>query len=182
MAFALAEEGRTTSDPARVRRSLRAAQRGLAIVDATSAPVEPDLHADLLLAEGSALWGLDELNIVATFARYRAALGLKRRARNDADVARLTELMWRQIDHQVAVMESVHLLGGGIDRDLLEACVRSADHLHDNGWSPDVRRRLAALQATSTPDEDHLKTLAGASGSAPSGHQAPSPHEDVASS
>lgn len=145
MAFALAEEGRRTSDPARVRRSLHASQRGLAIVAASSASVEPDLHADLLLAEGSALWSLQERNVVATFARYRAALGLKRRAGNDADIERLTELLWRQIDHQVTVMESVGLLGGEVDLDILGACVKAADDLDDSGRWPDVRRRLKEL-------------------------------------
>jgi hypothetical protein len=145
MAFALAEEGRRTSDPARVRRALRAAQRGLGIVADSSASVDPDLHADLLLAEGSALWSLQERNVVATFARYRAALGLKRRAGNDADIERLTELLWRQIDHQVTVMESVGLLGGEVDLDILGACVKAADDLDDSGRWPDVRRRLKEL-------------------------------------
>jgi hypothetical protein len=103
-----------------VRRALRAAQRGLGIVADSSASVDPGLHANLLLAEGSALWRLHERNVVATFHPLPHRSRLKRRAGNDAGVERLSELLWRQIDHRVRVMESVHLLGGEVDRDLFK--------------------------------------------------------------
>lgn len=151
---------RASGDATWATHALRTARRALAIVDASPATVDHDLHAELLLAEGGAHWVLDERRVIETIASYRKALRLKRLAGNQADVARLISLFWTQIDSRARSARRSEL-GGGIGEELvvLEACADAADDLDDPDRALRIRLDLGALQRVVSQYDDAAANL-----------------------
>jgi len=143
MAFQLGQIGAQSEDKAWFRRSRQVAQKGSSII-ASSGAIDPDLHADLLIAKGQALYYEDEQGAMEAIRAYQEALRLKRQALNDADVQRLKEILWRQIDHRVGRTMASMLAGGmGQAVEILKVCAEVADDLDDPVRSARTKLHLA---------------------------------------
>lgn len=140
-------QGEATRDDVWMRRAVRAADRALAIVDGAAGAADPDVHADLLLARGTALWRIDRGRVLDVLRCYRQALDLKREAGNHDDVARLVQLTWRQIDWRIGEAEATLAVGGfGGAIETLAAFADAADALDDPQRALGVRLHLAGAQ------------------------------------
>jgi tetratricopeptide (TPR) repeat protein len=138
----LLEQGERTHQPVWYRRAYRGANRALGIV--ADREIDPDLHADLLLARGSAQWRIDPSRGAAVLADYRVALRLKRKAGNEQDSARLTAMIWQQIDARVKDLTGAMLLGGvGGAYAELQAFAEAAEELDDPQRALWVQLQLA---------------------------------------
>lgn len=154
------EEGERTQDRLWYRRARRAAERALMIVGAASVPIQPDLHADLLLDRGSATWRLDEERVIEVLADYREALRRKRQAGNDVHVTRLEALIWRQIESRRAEVKRSLLIGGfGEAVRTLTAFVEAAEELADRRRTAALRIELAGAQRSLGFREEAEQTL-----------------------
>jgi tetratricopeptide (TPR) repeat protein len=130
-----------------IRRSRRAAQRGLEIIKGTQAPVDPDLHADLLIARGQALYYEKENYAIEAIRCYQQALGLKRGAGNSADVEKLKDILWRQIDHRLGrALLSRSVAGIGEALEVFTVCAEVAEELEDPLRALRIKLQLATLR------------------------------------
>jgi tetratricopeptide (TPR) repeat protein len=144
---AFAHFGRRGEGVEWVRSARGAAEAGLAIVDASPASVDPDLHAELLLAKGQALYAAGgELEAGEAIRCYADALSLKRRAEKVDDAARLEKMLWEQITHRVGKGVMATMVGGiGEGLEVLRICVEVVGELGDPVRAADVRLRVAIL-------------------------------------
>ena len=140
-------QGDRTGEAVWFRRTRRAARRALAIVDDARTPVDPDLHADLLLSAGSALWRLEPEQVVEVLRFYRSALALKRAAWNVADAARLAETIATQAEHRMGRAHFAVLTGGfGEALETLAAFVEALEETGDEERTRRGRLVLASVQ------------------------------------
>lgn len=102
-----------------LRRTRRAARRGLDVIESCGFEVDPDLHADLLLAYGGSYAHSDDANLREAFRYYLDALALKRKANNEDDVSRLQDLLAQICQYQMQQTQISGLVGiGGIGEQL----------------------------------------------------------------
>ena len=140
--------GKREEDSAWLKKSRRAAQRGLEVIEGSIATIDPDLHADLLFAKGKALYYEDDDQRYATevIRCYQNALQLKRQAQNTAEVEKMKDILWRQIDHRVRQAISSPYIGGiGEALEILKVCAEVADELDDPPRAMDINVKLAGV-------------------------------------
>lgn len=99
---------------AALRRTRKVAKRGLHIIDQCGFEVDPDLHAEVLLAYGGAFAHHQDANLREAFRSYLEALELKREAGNQEDVQRLKALLAQMCEYQMqqTLMSGVMGIGG----------------------------------------------------------------------
>lgn len=130
-----------------IRRSRRAAERGLKIINKSRAPISPDLHADLLIARGQALYYEKEDNAAEAIRCYQQALRLKRKSGNAADAAKLKDILWKQIDHRLGrALASRHFAGIGEALEVFAICAEVAEELEDPVRALRIKLPLATLR------------------------------------
>lgn len=95
-----------------LRRTRRAARRGLDAVDACPVDVDPNLRAELMLAYGGSYAHPADANLYEAFRLYLDALTLKRQAQLDDDVTRLQALLGQMCDYQIQQTRMSLLIGG----------------------------------------------------------------------
>lgn len=133
-------------DPVWLRRSRRAAQRGLKVIETSSATIDPDIHADLLIAKGQALYYEDQHYATEAIRCYQNALQLKHRAENTADVEKMEDILWRQIDDRVGrALLSLRIGGLGEALEILRVCAEVADELNEPPRAMDIKIHLAGV-------------------------------------
>lgn len=144
--FAFDSFGKRAEDAASHRRSRRAAERGLEIIKGSRATIDSDLHADLLIAKGQALYYEDKRHATEAIPCYHSALRLKRQANNAADVEKMKGILWRQIDHRVGqAIFSLHIGGIGEALEILKVCAEVADDLENLPRAMAVKVHLASV-------------------------------------
>jgi tetratricopeptide (TPR) repeat protein len=127
------------------RRAIRLAARGLNVIRESRASIDPNLHADLLLAMGQALYYDRPPNLSAAIRAYHEALRLKRAAGNEQDSERLARLLGTQIDFRMRPpMPAV----GPNTRETLEFYREVAEDLGDPGRVERIKRVIEALNGT----------------------------------
>jgi tetratricopeptide (TPR) repeat protein len=126
--------------------SRKAAQRGLKIIEESRATVDPDLHADLLIAKGQALYYEDERYAAEAIRCYHEALRLKRQADNAPDVERMKGVLWEKVDDRVGrALVSLQIGGFGEALEVLKVCAEAAVDLDDPPRAMSVRLYLASV-------------------------------------
>jgi CHAT domain-containing protein len=129
---AFMHSGRVSSDPAELKRALKAAKRGLDIIETTMAAVDPDTHADLLIARGQALYLRNQENAISAMRDFHRALQLKRQAGNVRDAERCRAILWQAIDRRAGLAMASGVMGGFRESlDFLEAALEILDDLGD---------------------------------------------------
>lgn len=139
------EKGRWNQDL--LRRSIRIADRALDAIEAAATELDPDLHSEVLLAKGQAIYALDVRRVRETIKYYRQALELKREAGNVKDVQHLIDLFWEQIDDRIGrALVALRIGGFGEALEILETCADAAKDLDNPERALEVRLRLATVQ------------------------------------
>lgn len=152
-----------------IQRSRRAAERGLEIITKSRAPINPDLHADLLIARGQALYYEKEDYAAEAIRCYHQALRLKRKAENAADVARLKDILWKQIDHRLGrALASRYFAGIGEALEIFAVCAEVAEELEDPARAQGIKLHLATLRREVGQHEEAETILREILSSAPS--------------
>jgi tetratricopeptide (TPR) repeat protein len=152
-----------------IQRSRRAAERGLKIVDKSRAPINPDLHADLQIARGQALYYENEDHAAEAIRCYQQAHRLKREAGNVADVARLKDILWKQIDHRLGrALASQYFAGIGEALEVFAVCAEVAGDLEDPARALGIKLPLATLRREVGQHEEAETILREILASAPS--------------
>ncbi len=150
MSFAL--RSWINEDPENLRHARRAARRGLRIVAQSGVPVDPDVHADLLLALGQTFSHLSDYHLGEAVLHFLQALDLKEAANNLDDVGRLKDLLRQIISYQVGrshIAPSLPLAGGlGEGLHDLEIAYRAAQRLADDTLIGDVGLALSLIYRT----------------------------------
>jgi CHAT domain-containing protein/tetratricopeptide (TPR) repeat protein len=120
-----------------LRRARRAASRGVQIAESAGVPIDPDIHADLLLALGQTYAHPSNYDLPVTTRYYLQALDFKRTAGNVSDVKRLEQLLRQIIDHEVKQVFAALSGFGGIGASLidLEAGYEAAKRLADDEFT-----------------------------------------------
>lgn len=95
-----------------LRRTRRAARRGLDVIESCGFEVEPGLHAELLLAYGGSYAHPADANLREAFRYYLDALALKRKAKNEDDVSRLQDLLTQMCQYQMQQTLVSGFIGG----------------------------------------------------------------------
>jgi len=144
--FAMRAQSRSNDDNM-MRRARRAASRGLKIVEATTEfTVDPDIHAELLLAIGQTyarVQSLQDIDVGEALRYYLQALGLKKQAGNLPDYQRLQDLMKRMIAFLLPTAQMASLVGQGNTLRNLETAYEAVKHLDDTGLAFDVAITLS---------------------------------------
>jgi len=112
MAMYLVQAG--ANNPEHFKHARQVAGRAHRLVDASPVVLSPDLYADVLLQDGSALWRIDSKRVIEVTELYRRALRLKRQTDNTEDVERLTALLWQQIEARAEEATAGTQTGNGI--------------------------------------------------------------------
>jgi tetratricopeptide (TPR) repeat protein len=134
------------NDPRAMRRARKSAQRGLTILEESSVEIDPDVHADLLIALAQTHSHPSEPNYRQAIGYFSQGLQLKKAARNLADVERGKELLGRIIEYQVKRARMGGLLGGlGEVLEDLIAAHAAAQALGDDSFECDVALGLSEL-------------------------------------
>ena len=130
-----------------IRLSRRAAQRGLEIIKGAKAAINPDLHADLLIARGQALYYEKEDYAIEAIRSYQQALGLKRGIGHAVDVEKLKGILWKQIDHRLGrALVSQYAAGIGEALEVFAICAEVAGELEDPMRVLGIKLHLATLR------------------------------------
>jgi tetratricopeptide (TPR) repeat protein len=125
---ASAYRGRVDQEGARaLRRARRTAQRGLDVIESCGFEVDPDLHAELLLAYGGSYAHPADANLLECFRSYLDALQLKRKTKNEGDISRLQDLLAQMCQYQMQQTLVSGIIGGiGEQLEILKLAYQAA--------------------------------------------------------
>jgi tetratricopeptide (TPR) repeat protein len=124
-----------SNDDTAMRRARRTARRGLDIIESnTQFSVDPDIHADMLLAMGqiySRVESPTEIRLAETLTYYLPALDLKEKADNRNDVQSLKDLLGQIIEFLIPMAHLSGAVGLGTTLRGLELAYEAAQRLDD---------------------------------------------------
>jgi len=144
--LSLRSQSRSNNDGA-MRRARRTASRGLDIIKSTNQfAVDPDLHAEMLMAMGQTYARVEspgDLHLVETLGYYLQALDLKEEAVNAEDVKRLKDLLRQIIEFLMPMAQLSGAVGLGTTLRGLELGYEAAQRLDDPALTCNVAVTLS---------------------------------------
>ncbi|UCE06738.1 MAG: CHAT domain-containing protein, partial [bacterium] len=140
--------GRGKSDNSAFRLARKTAESGLKIIESNLGLVDPDLHADLLIAKGQARFYEEDSNYYRNegIQCYHEALKLKRMANNQQDVVRLEAKLWEQTDyHLTNALISMQIGGIGEAIEILKTCLAVLEDLENQDRVLEMKITIAGI-------------------------------------